>query len=137
MHDPARMRFVQGLGDLDSDLQRFLEGRRSPPQPVGQSFAFQMLHHQEADPVLRADIVQGADVRMIQRRNCPSLALHPLFEIEIVGEVCRQNLDGNIAPQPCIASAIHFAHAAGAERRQDFIGTELSARGQGHGCAQL
>ena len=44
-----------------------------------------------------------------------------------------QHLDGDVAIQPSVARAIDFAHPAGAERRDDFIRAESSARNQAHG----
>ena len=41
-----------------------------------------------------------------------------------------QDLDGDIAPDPRIARAIHFAHAACSEQGDDFIGPKTSARQQ-------
>src|ERR1700683_1535660 len=49
----------------------------------------------------------------------------------------RQNLDGDIAPQPRIASAINFAHAARSERRLNFIRPEFCASGKAHGWLEL
>jgi len=43
-----------------------------------------------------ADIVQGADVGMIQRRNAAGLAIEPLAEGRIVSKVPRQDLDGTV-----------------------------------------
>ena len=39
----------------------------------------------------------------------------------------RQNFDSDIAPQARVASAIHFAHSARAQRLDDLIGSEFSA----------
>ena len=41
-------------------------------------------------------------------------------------ERLRQNLDGDIAAEPCIARAIDLAHAAGANQLDDFIRPEAA-----------
>src|SRR5580700_12091676 len=96
MHNSTPVRLVECLGDLYSNLQRLLQRKRSPSQAVGQRFAFQVLHDEKIDAVLRADVVQGANMRVIQRRNRLRLALHALSEIGIRGEMGRQNLDSDI-----------------------------------------
>src|SRR5262249_44100095 len=47
-------------------------------------------------------------------------------------EVRGQNLDGYDTFQARIARPIHFAHPAGAERREDFVGAQFYARAEGH-----
>ena len=49
----------------------------------------------------------------------------------------RQNLDGDGAVEAGVLGAIDLAHAARAKRREDFVGTEFGARGEGHAWAQL
>ena len=41
----------------------------------------------------------------------------------------RQDLDRDLAPEPRVARAVHLAHAAGAERRDDLVGAEARAGG--------
>ena len=50
----------------------------------------------------------------------------------IVGDRGRDDLDRDIPSEPRIAGAIDLAHASGAERGQDFVGTEARASGQSH-----
>ena len=45
-------------------------------------------------------------------------------------------LDGDIPAQPRVPAPVHLAHAAGAKRRKDFVGTEFVANRKGH-SAQL
>ena len=75
-HDVPRLQVAVHLAALVCALQavayfpaltKNLFQRQWPfTQPVGQSFAFQILHHQEADAVLRTDVIQGADVPVLQ-----------------------------------------------------------------------
>ena len=48
-----------------------------------------------------------------------------------------KNFDGYLAPQPRIASAIHFAHATGAQRRLNFIWSEFCASSKPHDWLEL
>jgi hypothetical protein len=49
-----------------------------------------------------------------------------------VDQVPRKNLDGDIAAEAGILSAVNLAHAALANERQDLVTTELCAGRQGH-----
>ena len=52
--------------------------------PRGQRLAFQVLHHQEVDAVLVADVVQRADVRMVQRGDGLRFALEALLHLGVL-----------------------------------------------------
>jgi hypothetical protein len=88
------------------------------------------LHHEVIGITRAADVVQHADVRMVERRDGPRLALEPRADFRAGREMLRQHLDGNVAPEPRIAGAIHLAHPAGAERRHDFVGAEAGSGGK-------
>src|ERR1700733_13382752 len=83
------------------------------------------------------DIMQGANPRMIQRRNRPCLPLKALLQIRIGRKVLWQDLDRHCPIKPRVARTIHFAHTSSAERRLNFIGTKFCTRGEGHACAPL
>jgi hypothetical protein len=76
--------------------------------------AFHKLHHQ----VIRPDVKQRADIRMVQRGDGAGFPLEPFTEAR------RQNLDRHIPPETRIVGFVHFAHAALADGRDDFIRTE-------------
>ena len=67
--------------------------------------ALDELHHQ----VIRPDVVELADVRMIQRRHGARFAL------EAFGELLLGDLDGDDAVEPRVARLPHLAHAARAD----------------------
>ena len=71
-------------------------------------------HHQ----VVGTDVVERADIGMIQRRDGARLALEPL------GELLARNLDRDRPAQPRVVRLVDLAHAAGANQRGYFVGTE-------------
>src|SRR4051794_32171741 len=71
--------------------------------------------------------MERADVRMIQARDDLRFAREALTTIRIVGQMCRQRLDGDDAIQADIEGAIHLTHAAGGDERLDFVRTEGAA----------
>ena len=72
-----------------------------------------------------ADIVQGADTRMIQPRNALRLALKAFEELRVCGQVGRQDFDGDDAFQADVAGLVNLAHTASANRGHDFIRAEF------------
>ena len=55
----------------------FVEGQGTTREAIGQRLAVEQLHHQEVDAVLMPDVVDGADVRVVQRGNRARFALEP------------------------------------------------------------
>jgi hypothetical protein len=81
------MRFVQRIRDLPAEFQYLFERQRSRFQALGQSFALQALHHQIIDAVLVPDVVQHANVRMIELRDDLCFALKSLLLLAVRGRL--------------------------------------------------
>ena len=77
------------------------------------------------------------DMRVIQRRQHLRLPLEACEAIGIEREALGQHLDRHVALQSRVARAIDFAHAAGADRGDDFIRAETSARSERHSTARV
>ena len=84
-------------------------------QPLGQRLSFQVFHDDEINAVLPADVVQRADVGMIQAGNNFGLALEALTAGRIVGEMRRKNLDGDGTVETRIPRPIDFPHSTRAQ----------------------
>ena len=61
-------------------------------------------------------------MRMTQTGQRLCFALESRLQVGLIGDVRREDLDGNGAVEALVARAIHFAHSTGANRRHDFIG---------------
>ena len=127
-----RVRFRQRLGDFDRVAKHLVERQAAARQPRRQRLAFEKLHHQEVDAVLMADVVQVADVRVIQRGDRARLALEALSGARIGDAMRRDDLDGDRAIQPGVAGAVDLAHPAGVEGRADFVWPEPVSSCQRH-----
>ena len=77
--------------------------------------------------VIRTDVVDLADVRMIQRGDGASFLLKPRAMLAL------EPLDGDDAIQACVASLPDLAHAARANVRKNLIRAESVACVQRHG----
>ena len=69
-----------------------------------------------------ADVMESADVRMIQAGNGASFALEPLSQFRTISKMRRQNLDGDNAVEAGILGAVNLTHPARANTGEDFVG---------------
>ena len=103
------MGFVEGVRSLDRRLERLVERQRPFLQPMGQRFAFEVLHDEERRAVLLADIKQRANVRVIKPRDRASFTVEALAELRIAGEALGQDLDRDGAIEPRVARLVDLA----------------------------
>src|SRR5215469_8610193 len=66
MDDALGVRGIEAVGDLDADLQKFGNLERLANDTMFQSLAFEKLHSNEWPSLVLANIVNRANVRMIQ-----------------------------------------------------------------------
>ena len=77
--------------------------------------------------VVLADVVEGADVRVIERGRDARLAGEAGERLRIAGELGRQQLQRNLPAKAPIFGAIDDAHAAAAELVRDAVVRERAA----------
>lgn len=78
-----------------------------------------------------ADVVEGADVAVVQRRDGLRFALKALPRLWIRRQPACQHFDRDDAIEARVASAIHLSHSASADGVEDFVRTEAGALRQG------
>ena len=77
--------------------------------------------------------VDVRNVRMIQRGECPRLAVESCEAFRIVGKQVGKDFDRDVAVQLRVASAIDMAHTPSPDRTENLVRTQSSARIQLHG----
>ena len=78
VHDAMPVRERDCVGEGGRVAQRVGHGQRALQQPIGQRFALEILHDEELHVFLEPDVVERADVRMVQRGDRAHLALEAL-----------------------------------------------------------
>ena len=79
MDDARAVRAVERVADLDRDRERVLDRKpRRPVQLVRERFAFEILQDEVVELSVAADVVDGADVRIVQGRNRARFLLEAL-----------------------------------------------------------
>ena len=106
---------------------RFSDGKRTAPEPRRERFAIDELHDDEVDAAFVTDVVDGADVWMIESRNRERFALETRARIRLVQRRRRQHLDRDDAVQASVAGFVDLSHTAGAEQPKQFVCAEAGA----------
>jgi hypothetical protein len=69
------------------------------PAGTHRHHAFEILHGNKPAALVRANLVNGTDVGVIERRRRPSFAAEALERLRIVGYIVRQKLEGDEASE--------------------------------------
>jgi hypothetical protein len=127
------MRLRQPVADLDGHVEGLLESQRTPRDRLPERLALVVGHHEIELAVGRLiDLVDGADIGMVERRGGPRLPQKPLLGPLITREVRREHFDRHDAVEARIAGPVHRPHAAGPEWGNDFVRAEASANTERH-----
>ena len=103
---PLRVRRLQTVRHLERQIDRSPPRAGPAPEPLLQRLALEQLHRDEVPAFMLVDVVDCADVRVIQRRGGPRLALEPLQRVAVPGQHLRAGTSGRPAaragcPRPC------------------------------------
>jgi hypothetical protein len=104
----------------ERDRQRVRDAERAALQAIGQRLALEQLHGDEQRARILADLVDLADVRMVDARRRPRLAPEALAR-GLVARRRRHRLQRNRALEPFVARRIDDAHPAFAELVRDDV----------------
>ena len=134
MDDPGGVRSCQASchlrAEVDDELTR---QRRRLLKPGAQRVALEQLHHEKRRSVIgveRPDIVDGQDVRVIERASRTRFLLESQLTRPVAAERMRQHFDRDLPAQTGIERAIHLTHAALSNQLTDFIRSETLTCGQ-------
>ena len=129
MNDAGIVRGGDRAGHLDHDVERFGHGQGAAGDALAERFAFVERHRQKQAAVRRlVDLVDGADVRMIERGSRLRLDDQPLLRVGVVAERRCQHLERHRPLQSRVFGLIDLAHAAGANERRNAVARQGIAR---------
>ena len=132
MHHTLPVRLVESVGNLDCVFESLVERQSAFVEALRKGFTVDQFHDQIVDAVLPADVVECADVRVIQTADGPGLTLETFAALRVVGHVFGKDFDGNRTVQSGVDGPIHFSHTARAKFLADFVRTESGACFKGH-----
>ena len=102
------------IGDLRADVADKSRRQRTLLEALGQRLAGEVLHHQEHRTLVLADVVERADVRVVQRRGRAGFAPEPIKGVPVAGQIGGQELEGHAPAQPGVLGLVNNTHTAAA-----------------------
>ena len=112
MDDPLRVGLGEGIGYLDAPLDDPVVGDRLPRDLVFERLPFEQLHGDERDAVVLIDLVDGADVGVVERRGGSRLAQEALERSFVFGHALGEELECHLAPQLGVLRGVDDTHPA-------------------------
>src|SRR5262249_8271276 len=104
---------LEGVGDLRRVAERLVDGERSLREARSERLPLDQLHDEVRGPLLLPDVVERADVRMVEAGDGPRLALEPRSDLGVRREVRGKHLHRDDAIEARVARAVDLAHTAG------------------------
>ena len=128
VHDPGGMGRGQRLGHLADEVHQLGQGG-TPGRERPQRLPLDQLHDEEGLALVLVDVVDRADVGMVQGGGGAGLAPEPLQPLGIPGILLGQELEGDAAAEAGVLGLVDDPHAAAAERLQrEVVGEGLADR---------
>ena len=121
MENPFGVRGFQSVGKLDCGVEKFVWFKRAARQPLFQSLSLQQLHHDERLLFAFVDVVDRADVRMIQSRDGLCLPAKPLERPHVADKVIGKELHRHESFQASVRRLVDHSHAASTDSIKDAI----------------
>ncbi len=78
MNDAFLVGGVEGVGNLNSDVEKHIHRERPPGDTILERFAFEQFHHEEEFSFVFFDLVNRANIGMIQGRGGTGFAAEAL-----------------------------------------------------------
>ncbi len=121
MNDALGVCRVQRVGDFDGERQQRVQFHRTPGDQVLQGHALQIFHGDERLAVFLANVVNGADVGMVQRGRGLRLPLETAERLGVLSDVVREEFKRNKTVQPGVFGFVNHTHPAAAQLRDNLV----------------
>ena len=132
MDDSRPVGGIQTLRDPGRNTLQFVKRNRPLQDPLLERDAVQKLHDDVGPPVRsRADLMNRANIRMIQGGRGTRFSLESLHRARVSAEFMRQELERHHAAQARILGLVHDSHAAPTQFFDDSVFAGRVAYGRG------
>jgi hypothetical protein len=119
VHDAFLMGSIKCVGNLNADIEQRIQRERAPRHSLLERFTLEQFHYQEELPFVLLNVVNGADVGVIQRRSRPCFAAEALQRLRIFIEFLGEKLQGDAPAKLQVFGSVDHAHAAETELFDD------------------
>ena len=127
MDDAFTVSGVQRVGNLGRQIEKQSDSMGVPRDLMLQGHAIEKLHGDEGASLVIADLVNRADVGVVQRRSCARLAAKAFQGLRVLCDLVRQELERDEAAKIGIFGFEHHAHPAAAELTDDAVMRDRSS----------
>ena len=121
MNHAFGVRGGKGVGDLDGKGEQDFDLQGLSGDAVLEGHAFEKFHGDEGLIIVLADLVDRADVGVVQRRSGTGLAAETFERVRIAGNVSRKEFQGDKSAQADVFGLVDYAHASAAEFLDDAV----------------
>jgi len=115
------MRGVQGFGNIQRNPQGLVDVHRIAVEELEEGVALEVLHYDERTATVLANLVNRADVGVIQSRSSACLAAKAIQCGGVAGEIVGQKLQCNETAKVEVLSFVNHSHAPTANQFNDAV----------------
>jgi len=119
MDDAFGVSRIDGIADLDSEIENPLNRERLTMDVLAESLAIDELHGDEGDIVLLADVVDGADARMVESGRGVRFAAKAFQSLRVLSHAIGQEFQRDGTVQPSVDGLVDDTHSSSTEFLQD------------------
>ena len=134
MDDAVLVRMGKRASKLCTELAHHVDWQASWRDDLGQRWSIDELHDEHGPVFVFDDVVQRANVRMIERRNSARLLTESPQRFGILHQLGREEFQRDVAAEATVTGAVHVTHTARTNRGQNLVGAEAGAGNEGHRC---
>jgi hypothetical protein len=113
--DALRVGCIQRVGNLDRQTKQDFDLDRSSGDAMFQGHAIEKFHGDERIAGLFTDVMDGADIGMVERAGGLSLALEAVQGLGIASDLIGKKLQSDEPVQACVFRFVDDAHPPAAE----------------------
>src|SRR2546427_7271673 len=121
VNDALGMSRFQRIGYLYPQVKKQIKLQGLFSDALLERPAFQQLHGDKVPPINLCDLINSADVGMVQSRGSSRLTLKTLQSRRIFFQITRQEFQRDVAPQAEVFCFINHTHATAAKLVQDAV----------------
>ena len=127
VNDAFSVRSVERLRDLNTDIQECIRWESAPFDALLEGFTLEQFHHQKKSSLVFLNLVNGADVGVIQRGSGTCFAAEALQRLRVLVEFFREKFERHTAAKLEIFGGVEHTHAAAPELFQNAVMRESLA----------
>ena len=137
VHNALGVRRIERLGDVNPNRKQLFDLQGPIADEVFQGLAFQVLHDDEGLVAVFPNVVDGADIGMIQGGRRLSLAPEAAESCGIARDIFRKELQRDKAVEARVFGLVNHAHPATTELFYHPVVRDVLADHFAHGVADL